>query len=258
MQTKQPCWKTESNSTEGKLRTPVRRAFTLIELLVVIAIIALLAAILFPVFARARENARKSSCSNNLRQMALGIAQYVQDFDELYPTSNSTLNLLDSTWTTPLNWPDPMRLVDPYLKSTQILICPSDSGGNAVSMKNATPRGNSYGMNDRFSTTAGTAMANVVEPTRIILLYDGLTTRSRLDMTSQINHAKSRHLDGCNFAFADGHVKWMKLSKFVGAKYFGDYPVYDSTCAPNTFYRTRIDAKPGVQAGTGLTADCSG
>src|SRR5688572_30647876 len=61
-----------------------RRAFTLIELLVVISIIGILAAILFPVFARARENARRSSCANNLKQIGVGIAQYTQDFDEMY------------------------------------------------------------------------------------------------------------------------------------------------------------------------------
>ena len=61
------------------------KGFTLIELLVVIAIIALLAAILFPVFARARENARKSSCSNNLKQIGVAVMQYVQDYDETFP-----------------------------------------------------------------------------------------------------------------------------------------------------------------------------
>src|SRR5687768_182630 len=65
------------------------RGFTLIELLVVIAIIALLAAILFPVFARARENARKTSCLNNCKQMALGLMQYSQDYDELLPKGSS-------------------------------------------------------------------------------------------------------------------------------------------------------------------------
>ena len=65
-----------------------RAAFTLIELLVVIAIIAILAAILFPVFARARENARRSSCQSNLKQIGLGIAQYTQDYDEIMPRAD--------------------------------------------------------------------------------------------------------------------------------------------------------------------------
>ena len=63
----------------------MKTAFTLIEVLVVIAIIAILAAILFPVFARARENARRSSCQSNLKQLGLGVAQYVQDYDETFP-----------------------------------------------------------------------------------------------------------------------------------------------------------------------------
>ena len=68
-----------------KPRTRTGQAFTLIELLVVIAIIAILAAILFPVFARARENARRASCQSNMKQIGLGLMQYVQDYDETYP-----------------------------------------------------------------------------------------------------------------------------------------------------------------------------
>ena len=71
-------------------------AFTLIELLVVIAIIAILAAILFPVFARARENARRSSCQSNLKQIALGIKQYTQDYDEKFPLASSELTWPDA------------------------------------------------------------------------------------------------------------------------------------------------------------------
>jgi prepilin-type N-terminal cleavage/methylation domain-containing protein len=68
----------------------VLRAFTLIELLVVIAIIAILAAILFPVFAQAREKARSTACISNLKQIGIGMMQYVQDFDELYPLTRNT------------------------------------------------------------------------------------------------------------------------------------------------------------------------
>src|SRR4028118_2247831 len=106
-------------STE-RTRSTVNRGFTLIELLVVIAIIAILASILFPVFARARENARRSSCQSNLKQIGLGILQYVQDYDERYPMYriDSATTGLRSTW---------FAQAQPYLKSTQLFACPSDS-----------------------------------------------------------------------------------------------------------------------------------
>src|SRR4028118_675254 len=76
-----------THSASKMLRRAAHRGFTLIELLVVIAIIAILAAILFPVFSRARENARRASCMSNLKQIGLGVMQYVQDYDERYPSS---------------------------------------------------------------------------------------------------------------------------------------------------------------------------
>src|SRR3954466_7638467 len=93
------------------------RAFTLIELLIVIAIIGLLAAILFPVFTRARENARRSSCQSNLKQILLGIHQYTQDYDELYPPR---LSIIEGK---KVGFP---QLYQPYLKSNQLFQCPSD------------------------------------------------------------------------------------------------------------------------------------
>ncbi len=104
-----------ANSTQD-----VSKDFTLIELLVVIAIIAILAAILFPVFARARENARRSSCQSNLKQIGLGFLQYTQDNDEFFPMGG-TVNPKTFTY-----W----LALDPYLKSTQILPCPSGSSLN--------------------------------------------------------------------------------------------------------------------------------
>src|SRR2546427_2702627 len=106
-----------------------RRAFTLIELLVVIAIIAILAAILFPVFAQAREKARQTSCASNLRQLGTGITMYVQDNDEIYPRSNQDVNATDCNaapggcWSTGfLFW---QQLAQSYVKNFGIMTCPS-------------------------------------------------------------------------------------------------------------------------------------
>ncbi|RYX83433.1 DUF1559 domain-containing protein [bacterium] len=102
-----------------------RSAFTLIELLVVIAIIAILAAILFPVFARARENARKTSCLSNIKQMSLGVMQYVQDYDEKYPMAYNYPNNAGSSG----GYSHWSGMIQPYTKSEQMFVCPSDAGG---------------------------------------------------------------------------------------------------------------------------------
>ena len=230
-----------------------RAGFTLIELLVVIAIIALLAAILFPSFARARDNARKTSCNSNLKQLTTAIALYVQDNNESYLIDNNNVDITDANWSPALVWPDPMLSLTRYLQNDQVLICQSDSGGQGESMQYASPRGNTYGYNSHFD---GVAMADVAQSARIILLYDSATPYNAPDMVSQTAHVRPRHSGGANFAFADGHSKWMKLSKIGPNKFVGEYPVFDNDCDDAKYYRLRIDAKEGWPTGSGSSADC--
>jgi prepilin-type N-terminal cleavage/methylation domain-containing protein/prepilin-type processing-associated H-X9-DG protein len=218
-------------------------AFTLIELLVVIAIIAILASILFPVFARARENARRASCQSNLKQTALATRQYLQDNDERYPGFRGFNGF--SAAATPVLWP---QALEPYLKSAQVLICPSVKSGYSSRTSTYLMNGflgcasDSSGNNMVGHYTAGgnncsgrgVADSDVALPDRTILLEEGssdyspngawggwncgatssglagpMATYYGIDMP----YWRRLHLDGSNFAFADGHVKWMSASK---------------------------------------------
>ena len=149
-----------------KLLHPKKRAFTLIELLVVIAIIALLAAILFPVFARARENARKSSCQNNLKQIGLGLLQYTQDYDETFTGAFAPYPGGCGCGACRVSY---AQLILPYTKNTQIYRCPSQTGnamrfscgsqtGNAQN-PNLPANGISYAYNVMIGNTGGAGTA---------------------------------------------------------------------------------------------------
>ena len=205
-----------------------RKAFTLIELLVVIAIIALLAAILFPVFARARENARRSSCANNLKQIGLGMQQYVQDADELYPPGQPTNTAAPGTGSTFVT------LLRPYMKNEQIFICPSaasktvtttiptvstsDFRWNAPAPPwNAASTG-SYGVNGNLIKTAPVALADVQKSSKTFLSFDCAWYEGTQVTDNPVRGAIKRHLDGANFVFADGHVKNYSSDKLLDSR----------------------------------------
>jgi type II secretion system protein G len=184
----------------------MRRGFTLIELLVVIAIIAILAAILFPVFARAREKARQTSCLSNVKQLALGLDMYMTDADDTFPPAVYGTPTLSQCWTT-------MELLAPYLKSAQIERCPSDPDGSVYfamgpSLIPGTAR-YSYGWNKALMAyrlsimPMGTirTLAEVPYPSETTTFFDG-------HMRGMGVYTAFRHNGGANVAFVDGHAKW--------------------------------------------------
>ncbi len=211
--------------------------FTLIELLVVIAIIAILAAILFPVFARARENARRASCQSNLKQIGLGVMQYSQDYDERMPSGRMNPNNVDGNGGA---WP---VLLQPYVKSYQLFACPSNTR-NTTFMEDATAPGPvgpnlavvSYAAQTEAGGTGtagngaafggrgavGPALADFSNVAQTIMVVDANTASTDFRSTNGLWNSTNAqasgtkpalfagHLSTMNALFADGHVKTMK------------------------------------------------
>jgi len=237
----------------------IKNAFTLIELLVVIAIISLLAAILFPVFGRARENSRRASCQSNLKQITLGVKQYTQDYDEKFPLSaNVTETAYDSAWAS---------TIQPYIKSLQVYQCPTDK-------KDPTDDPSVVGYTDYWYNAAlswnglfgslGTpnyrtsvSEAALLNSTLTILVGEGNNSTyqkssyrtngctvagasslnapgfGNCDASFLVNGqgiagGQKKHLGGINLAFSDGHVKWFKANEEAGSIDISSPTIYNA------------------------------
>ena len=248
-------------------RGPVScRAFTLIELLVVIAIIALLAAILIPVFAQAREKARAISCLSNGKQIGTALMMYLQDYDEKYPQEHPATNNPaaddNNAQLEAEDYGSPFDKILPYVASkdsskTQLFVCASDpdphgkklldSSGNCLSASPpAPPPGplSSYLINAYY--LFGVTMAQIDTPAQAIYVaerredfcdvhYHPWLSETEIpagpkDTANPVAIASQRHTQGSNYVYAEGHAKWQRFENtrrpFAGHTLYGEHQAF--------------------------------
>ncbi len=214
-----------------------KRGFTLIELLVVIAIIAILAAILFPVFAKAREKARQTSCLSNCKQLGTAVMMYIGDYDDAYPKSL----LYDAVQMGSLGynygfWPVLLR---PYVMNNQIYRCPSLSSNLSGSIYSIAALNlpyasigygwnigtNSSGYKDGFGYYYGDGvpirtLPDIQLPAETILLGDMSVYTGNWQylvwVAGSVSYTPKIHNEGANYVFADGHAKWLAQTTAFG------------------------------------------
>ncbi len=200
----------------------------MIELLVVIAIIAILAAILFPIFAQARDKARSTACLSNMKQIGTSVQMYVQDYDEkIFFRSTSNVNstrIHTATTGNPLKW---WNMLMPYIKNNQVFKCPSDDPKLAADNSGRLVIPRSYAAS---ASAEALGLAQVDKPVDTILIteawsrdakgtlmntetwleaFDGDMAADPLRPGSMLKYA-NRHQGGMNCTFFDGHAKWLK------------------------------------------------
>lgn len=226
-----------------------RKGFTLIEILVIIAIILLLSGILFPVFGRARENARRTACASNLKQIGIAILQYTQDFDERLPPNQCVEG--GGTTMVATSYPhfmdagarqNQLKAIYPYVNSIQIYVCPSAKTLTFNPAQEPTVTSNtSYAVNAVLSrclttgatnpTQTGRSLTEISYPSELVNMqegafrvnhvavrpyYNGLqsgnpTYLSWHSGTTILNNFSTIHFEGGNLLFVDGHVKYKKF-----------------------------------------------
>jgi prepilin-type N-terminal cleavage/methylation domain-containing protein/prepilin-type processing-associated H-X9-DG protein len=244
-----------------------RTGFTLIELLVVIAIIAILAAILFPVFAQAREKARQSTCLSNFKQIGLGVMMYVQDWDETYPTSRlyklpggSDCGQKIVTW---------KAQTAPYVKNVSVYKCPSNKhnnepdetkGDDSVGLP-VFPISYAYSGSALWSTTTGQVpitLATVPEPARFIMLVESNQACADMGIWALKKDSKSWGLTQGFYVhptrtmqalFFDGHAKSTRFSQTLGTNDNDQQWAFDKgRIADVTAARQALATDPQIQA----------